>query len=130
MNTVHNQIMCSSRKNPYPPHGRSLEIPWGRGVLKAKILEAKYEAKLECNFLGRGGCKTKNLQCGEHGYFLELHNTGFLLGAGNRLFLPSIHINDTGYHEKKMSKIVEISFKNHDDHILKNLVLILGISFP
>jgi len=28
----------------------------GRG-LKAKILEAKYEAKLE--FLGRGGCKTK-----------------------------------------------------------------------
>ena len=23
--------MCSSRKNPYPPHGRSLEIPRGRG---------------------------------------------------------------------------------------------------
>ena len=27
--------------------GRSLEIPKGRGVLQAKILEAKYEAKLE-----------------------------------------------------------------------------------
>ena len=38
---------CSSRKNPYPPHGRSLEIPKGRGVLKGKILEAKYGAKLE-----------------------------------------------------------------------------------
>jgi len=29
----------------------------GRGVLRAKILEAKYEAKLE--FLGGRGCKTK-----------------------------------------------------------------------
>ena len=29
------------------PHGQSLEIPKGRGVLKAKILEEKYEAKLE-----------------------------------------------------------------------------------
>ena len=26
------------------PHGRSLEIPRGRGVLKVKTLEAKYEA--------------------------------------------------------------------------------------
>ena len=40
-------IMCSSRKSPYPPHGRSLEISKGRGGLKVKILEAKYEAKLE-----------------------------------------------------------------------------------
>ena len=23
--------MCSFRKNPYPPHGRSSEIPWGGG---------------------------------------------------------------------------------------------------
>jgi len=50
--------MCSARKNPYPPHGRSSEIPSRRRVLKAEILEAKYEAKLE--FLGGGGCKTKN----------------------------------------------------------------------
>ena len=53
--------MCSSRKNPYPPHGRSLEIPWRAGVIKAKILESKYEAKLE--FPGGGGCKTKTF-CG------------------------------------------------------------------
>ena len=39
--------MCSSRENPYPPHGRSLEIPRGRGVLKAKFLEAEYENKVE-----------------------------------------------------------------------------------
>ena len=39
--------MCSSRKTPYPPHGRSSEIPRARGILKVKILEAKYEAKLE-----------------------------------------------------------------------------------
>ena len=65
--------MCSSRQNPYPPNGRSLEIPRGRGVLKAKILEAKYEAKLE--FLGGGrGVQNKRPSVGEYGYFLELHN--------------------------------------------------------
>ena len=54
--------LCSSRKNPYPPHGRSLEIPRGRGVLKVIILEAKYEAKLE--FPGEmGGAKQKTF-CG------------------------------------------------------------------
>ena len=41
--------MCGSRKYTYPysPHGRTLEIPRGRGVLEAKLLEEKYEAKLE-----------------------------------------------------------------------------------
>ena len=68
--------MCSSRNNPYPPHGRSLEIPRGRGVLKAKFLEAMHENKLEFPG-GRGGCKTKNLSWGEHGYFLDLHNKRF-----------------------------------------------------
>ena len=53
--------MCSLRKNPYPPHGRSSEIRRGRGVLRDKILEAKYEAKLEFpgGERGGGGCKTK-----------------------------------------------------------------------
>ena len=41
------QLLRSSRKNRYPPHGRSLEIPRWKGVLKAKILQAKYEAKLD-----------------------------------------------------------------------------------
>ena len=50
--------MCSSRKNPYPPHGRSLEIPRGRGVLKAKFLEAMYENKLEFPG-GRGAAQQK-----------------------------------------------------------------------
>ena len=48
--------MRSSRKNPYPPHGRSLEIPRGRGVLKAKFLEAMHENKPEFPG-GRGGAK-------------------------------------------------------------------------
>ena len=52
--------MHSSRKNPYPPHGRSSEIPRGRGVLEAKILEAKYEAKLQFpGGRGGGGAKQK-----------------------------------------------------------------------
>ena len=59
-------IMCRSRKDPYTPHGRSLEIPKGRWVLKVKILEAKYKAKLE--FPGERWCKTKDLPWGEYGY--------------------------------------------------------------
>ena len=55
--------MCSSRKNPYPPHGRSLEIPRGRGVLKAKFLEAMYENKLEFPE-GKGGAKQKTFRGG------------------------------------------------------------------
>ena len=54
--------MCSSRKNPYPPHGRSLEIPRGRGVLKAKFLEAMYENKLE--FPGERGMQNKKPSVG------------------------------------------------------------------
>ena len=57
--------MSSFRKYPYPPHGRSLEIPRGRGVLKAKILEAKYEAKLEFNGGGGGwGVQNKKTSVG------------------------------------------------------------------
>ena len=61
-------------KNPYQPHGSSLEIPRGKGVLKAKLLEAKYEAKWE--FPGRtvGAKNKKTFYGGEYGYFLELHN--------------------------------------------------------
>ena len=44
-------------------NGMSLEITRGRGVLKVKILEAKYEAKME--FPGEGGCKTKPSMGGE-----------------------------------------------------------------
>ena len=50
----------------------SLEILRGRGVLKAKILEAKYEAKLEFP-VGRGSAKQKIYRGGEYGYFMELH---------------------------------------------------------
>jgi len=45
--------LCGSRNYPYYPHGRSLEIPTGRGGLKAKLLEGQYEAKLEFP----GGCE-------------------------------------------------------------------------
>jgi len=50
--------MCGSRNYPYFPHGRSLEIPRGRGDLKAKLLEGQYEAKLEFPG-GCGGAKQK-----------------------------------------------------------------------
>ena len=57
-------------KNRYPPDGRSLEIPRGKGVLKAKILQAKYEAKLESL---DGGCITEKPSVGEKRSFLILH---------------------------------------------------------
>ena len=48
--------MCGPRKNLYQPHGRSLEIPRGWAVLKAKYLEAMYENKMEFPG-GEGGAK-------------------------------------------------------------------------
>ena len=66
---LHPQQYCGSRKYPYPPHGRSLEIPSRSGVLKAKFLEAMHDNKLEFSW-GEGGCKTINLPWGKYGYFL------------------------------------------------------------
>ena len=53
--------LCS-RKNPYPPHGRSLKIPKRRGLLKAKFLEAMYENKLD--FPGGRGVPSKKPSVG------------------------------------------------------------------
>ena len=61
--------MCSSRKKPNPPHGRSSEIPGGRGVLKVKILEAKYKAKLE--FPGETGVQNRKPSVGGVWIFSE-----------------------------------------------------------
>ena len=62
--------MSSSRKNPYPPQGRSLEIPRGRGVLKVKILEGKYETKLEFpSGRGEGVQNKKNVRGGSMDIF-------------------------------------------------------------
>ena len=33
----HNYCVVPEKKNPYPPHGRSLEIPRGKGLSKGKI---------------------------------------------------------------------------------------------
>ena len=47
--------MCGSRKYPYSPHRRPLEVPRGRGVIKPELLEEKYEDKLEFSGVGGGG---------------------------------------------------------------------------
>ena len=60
--------MCGSRKNPYPPHGRSLEIPRGGGVSKAKFLETMYENKPEFP-RGRGDAKQKTFRGGSMDIF-------------------------------------------------------------
>ena len=63
-----------------------MEIPsWGKGVLKAKFLEAMYENKLEFPG-GEGGCETKKPSVGEYEYFLELHN------PVDMLMLLAIHL--------------------------------------
>ena len=55
--------LCSGRKIPYPPHGRSLEIPRGRQVLEDKIiLFLKYEAKLEIPSVGGMWIFSKTVQ--------------------------------------------------------------------
>jgi len=71
--------LYGSSKYPYSPHGRLLEIPRGRGVLKAKLLEEKYEAKLEFPG-GCGGAKQKTFRGGSMdifwNYTLNVRNTG------------------------------------------------------
>ena len=62
--------MCSTRKNPYPPHGRTLQIPRGRGFLKTKFLEVMYENKLEFPG-GRGGAKQKTFRGGSMGWIFS-----------------------------------------------------------
>ena len=52
------------------PHGRSSEIPRGRGVLNVKILEAKYKAKLEFH-RGSRGAKQKTFRGGSMEMFLN-----------------------------------------------------------
>ena len=39
--------LCNSRKYPYPPQGRLMEIPRGRGVSEAQFFKGKYGTKLE-----------------------------------------------------------------------------------
>ena len=60
--------MCSSQKSPYPVLRRSLKIPKGRGVLKAKIVEAKYVPKLEFPG-GVGVAKQKTIRGGSMNIF-------------------------------------------------------------
>ena len=62
--------MYSSRNISILPHGRLLEIPKGRGVLRAKLFKGNSEAKLD--FPERS--KPNNLPWGGYGYFLEEHN--------------------------------------------------------
>ena len=57
------------QKKSIPTHGRSSEVPRGRGVLKVKILEAKYEAKLE--FPGGMGVQNKKPSLGGVWIFSE-----------------------------------------------------------
>ena len=53
--------MCGFRKYPYPPRGRPLEIPRGRGVSTAKIEKGKYEAEIPG---GREGSNEKTFHEG------------------------------------------------------------------
>ena len=65
-------LLYGSRKYPYSPHRRSLEIPGWRGDIKAKLLEESMN--LNWKFLGGGGEGMQNQKpsVGEYGYFLEL----------------------------------------------------------
>lgn len=71
--------MCNSRKYTYPPHGRSVEIPRGRGVNKTKLFKEMDGAKLR--FLEGLGCKPKTLPWEDMDIFLVvkmLHKSVFV----------------------------------------------------
>ena len=67
-------IMYPEKIHTHPMEGHWKFLGGGREALEAKILEAKYEAKLEFPEGRGGGVQNKNLPWGEYGYFLELHN--------------------------------------------------------
>ena len=64
--------MCGSSKYSFPPHGRSLEIPRGRGSHQPKFI--RVSMNLNWKFQGEGRAQTKNLSWGRCGYYLEPHN--------------------------------------------------------
>jgi len=79
--------MCSSRKNPYPPHGRSLEIPGG-GSLESQNFRSKVKAaKLE--FLrGREGAKQKTFHGGSMDIFWN-----YTMSVNVTTDSPEIHLS-------------------------------------
>ena len=56
-------ILCGSKKYPYLPHGRSLEIPRGRGPQQPKFI--RESVKLNWIFLGGGRVQMKKPSMGE-----------------------------------------------------------------
>jgi len=54
--------LCVSIKCPYLPHGRSLEIPRGRGLSNAKVFQQKNITNLEFPEGKGGGEKRKDTE--------------------------------------------------------------------
>ena len=67
------QLLCSSRKYPYPPYGRLMEIQsrGGGGLQKPNFLNGSMTIKW--NFQRGGGFNSKNLPWEGYGYFLQQH---------------------------------------------------------
>ena len=78
--------MCGFRKYPYPPRGRSLEIPRGRGFSTAKIEKGKYEAQIP---EGREGSNEKTFH--EGGMDIFWNHT--IIPYYRKLTLHEINVN-------------------------------------
>ena len=96
----------------------------GGGVLKAKILEAKYEAKLE--FLGgRWGCKTKNLPWGSMDIFW---NCAICMCMQMCMYVPLLARGTIGYISRYKATIRYITVCDKTSY--QQLTLLLGNVFP
>ena len=62
-------------------------------VLKGKLLEEKYESKLQ--FPGDEGVQNEKLLWGEYGHFLELHISLFTQGNLTIMILDTCILNST-----------------------------------
>ena len=74
----------SYRKKSIPTPWKVIKNSYGEGVLKVKILETKYKAKLEFPG-GDGGCKTKNLWGGVWIFSGAAHSRFWIPGVLFRL---------------------------------------------
>ncbi len=93
-------LICSSIKYPYPPYGRSLEIPGGRGLKSQNFL--KLSMGLNWNFQRGGGFKPKTF-CGR-GMDIFWNNTIIISHVQNE--------QGTGYEYS-----ISIALKNWARHL-------------
>ena len=111
-----------SRKYPFPPHGRLMEILKGRGISKAQIFKGRYQAKLEFPG-GHTGVRFK---------LKTFHGRGMVTSGTTQynftLITRSVYCIRDNTHSSLNTDITESTEKGVISHTLKNLTYCFNIA--